>query len=80
MLEEKSRSWVIKSASKVSGESLAQVSVDTNLDCCSYTGAAPDAFFYVGTAGRPEQAGERGTLIQFPPGSSAPLGKYTGMR
>ena len=31
MLEEKSRSWVIKSASKVSGESLSQVSVDINL-------------------------------------------------
>ncbi|XP_023331994.1 uncharacterized protein LOC111704088 [Eurytemora carolleeae] len=38
----------------------------------SYTGKAPDAFFYVGTTGSPS---ESGTRVQYPPGSDAPLGR-----
>ena len=43
----------------------------------SYTGAAPDAFFYVGTRGRPESAGSDGVRIQYPAGSESPLARYS---
>ena len=46
--------------------------------CSSYTGAAPDAFFYIGTSGRPESAGSSGTRIQYPAGSDAQLGRFVG--
>ena len=44
----------------------------------SYTGEAPDAFFYVGTGGRPESAGSDGLRIQYPAGSDSPLASYSG--
>merc|ERR1712055_314768 len=48
------------------------------VDNFSYTGAAPDAFFYVGTSGCPS---EKGTLIQYPAGDAdRPLGAYSGQR
>jgi len=57
------------------------VTVDGNkiiVDNFSYTGKAPDAFFYVGTSGCPSGAG---TLIQYPPGDGdRPLGAYSGQR
>ena len=43
----------------------------------SYTGEAPDAFFYVGTGGRPESAGSSGVRIQYPAGSDSPLARYS---
>ena len=44
---------------------------------CSYTGEAPDAFFYVGTGGRPETAGSSGVRVQYPAGSDSPLGSFS---
>ena len=43
----------------------------------SYTGKAPDAFFYVGTHGRPD--GKNGTRIEYPIGTSEPLEAYSGL-
>jgi len=43
----------------------------------SYTGAAPDAFFYVGTSGIPSGEGHK---ISYPEGSGSPLGAYTDER
>ncbi len=40
--------------------------------CYSYTGKAPDAYFYVGTSGSPNE--ERGIRIQYPLGSNKTLG------
>jgi len=48
------------------------------VDNFSYTGKAPDAFFYVGTSGCPSG---QGTLIQYPAGDGdRPLGAYSGQR
>jgi len=48
------------------------------VDNFSYTGEAPDAFFYVGTSGCPSGAG---TLIQYPAGDGdRQLGPYSGQR
>lgn len=48
------------------------------IDNFSYTGKAPDAFFYVGTTGCPSEAGK---LIQYPAGQNdRPLGAYSGQR
>eukprot|EP00092_Neocalanus_flemingeri_P022924 GFUD01024854.1.p1 GENE.GFUD01024854.1~~GFUD01024854.1.p1 ORF type:complete len:187 (+),score=43.66 GFUD01024854.1:305-865(+) len=44
----------------------------------SYTGGAPDAFFYVGTSGSPADAGTIGTHVQYPAGQDRPLGAYSG--
>eukprot|EP00092_Neocalanus_flemingeri_P068427 GFUD01083634.1.p1 GENE.GFUD01083634.1~~GFUD01083634.1.p1 ORF type:complete len:195 (-),score=46.96 GFUD01083634.1:27-611(-) len=44
----------------------------------SYTGGAPDAFFYVGTSGSPADAGTIGTYVQYPAGQDRPLGAYSG--
>jgi len=44
----------------------------------SYSGAAPDAFFYIGTEGTPEDAGTTGIHVQYPPGEDKPLGAYSG--
>merc|ERR1739848_399064 len=41
------------------------------------SGRPPDAFFYVGTGGRPESAGSSGVRIQYPAGSDAPLASYS---
>ena len=40
----------------------------------SYSGAAPDAFFYIGTSGSPADAGTSGIPVQFPAGDDSPLG------
>ncbi len=45
--------------------------------CYSYTGKAPDAYFYVGTSGSPNE--ERGIRIQYPPGSNKTLGMKKGL-
>ena len=41
----------------------------------SYTGKAPDAFFYIGTSGNPKDAETEGILVQYPAGQDDPLGK-----
>jgi hypothetical protein len=47
-----------------------------NLFNYSYTGKAPDAYFYMGTSGSPNE--ERGIRIQYPPGSNKTLGMKRG--
>lgn len=44
----------------------------------SYSGAAPDAFFYIGTSGSPADAGTIGIHVQYPTGQDKPLGPYSG--
>ncbi|TRY75005.1 hypothetical protein TCAL_09849 [Tigriopus californicus] len=40
-----------------------------------YDGKAPDAYFYAGTSGNPSS---NGFLLEYPPGSTAPLGAFDG--
>ena len=68
-----------KLSSNHSGRTISSHQKLTKLQCKlqSYTGEAPDAFFYVGTGGRPESADSSGVRIQYPAGSDSPLASYS---
>ena len=73
--------WPSKGSGKVTGVCFDSGWITcqlVTLPYCSYNAKAPDAFIYVGTKGRPENAGTDGVMVPYPAGTTGPLKAYNG--